>query len=204
MVYFLKLCGRKITPRTLSDAETSSEPSLKLENPETDQKDPNIVDNTSEPHLQLNNNNPVLESIASESMDRLEFSQQECGIEHDALHLEDDESMNAEDESEEEGRMFLEIFDAVEDNLPESMLELENPEEGQNENVGDVLPASNLQLENTEPEQNDNISARTLTDDSEEGVSMFFEIFESLAESFFAQIDDTRSSHDLDAVIGTL
>ena len=41
------------------------------------------------------------------------------------------------------------------------------------DNVGDVLPAPNLQLENTEPEQNDNISATTLTDDSEEGASMF-------------------------------
>jgi len=72
------------------------------------------------------------------------------------------------------------------------------------DNLGDVLPAPDLQLENTEPEQNDNISATTLTEDSEEEESIFFEIFEELARSFFAQIDDTRSDHDLEAVIVAL
>jgi len=72
------------------------------------------------------------------------------------------------------------------------------------DNLGDVLPATDLQLENTEPEQNDNISATTLTDDSEEEESRFFEIFETLARSFFVQINDTNSSHDLAAVIVAL
>ena len=101
------------------------------------------------------------------------------------------------------GRKIHPRTSPYEDSCPEPSQESETSKK-------DASPDPDLQLNNTdpitltEPEQNDNISATTLTDDSEEGASMFFEIFESLAESFFAQIDDTRSSHDLDAVIGAL
>jgi len=103
MIYFMTLCGRKIAPTMLSDAETSS--------------DPNFVDNLPEPHLKLNNNDPVLESIVSECTDSLESFQQEHDTEQDALYLEDEEPRNAEDESEEEGSMFFEIFESVAENF---------------------------------------------------------------------------------------
>ena len=77
--------------------------------------------------------------------DSLEFSQQECNTEHDARHLEDDESTNAEDESEEEGGMVLEIVDAMEDNLPKPMLELENPEvEQKDPSLTDSIPEQRI------------------------------------------------------------
>jgi len=78
----------------------------------------------------------------------------------------------------------------------DKLMDLESNVSGEESETSkkDASPDPDLQLNNTdpitltEPEQNDNISATTLTDDSEEGASMFLEMFETLDESFFAAV----------------